>query len=106
MLQRFPEHPSGKHKARVFKSRLGIVAENAEKLRELIQRAAESLPSGLVGTIVEVYEGAEDSQYLVEFADKEGREYAMATFKGEELLALHYELTEIGQESPRASVVG
>ena len=26
----------------------------------------ESLPSGIVGTIVEVYEGAEDSQYLVE----------------------------------------
>lgn len=26
------EHPSGKHKARVFKSKLGIVAENAELL--------------------------------------------------------------------------
>lgn len=35
-----PEHPSGKHKARVFKSRLGIVAENAERLWELVQRAA------------------------------------------------------------------
>lgn len=55
----------------------------------------ESLPSGLVGTIVEVYEGAEDSQYLVEFADFEGREYAMATLKGDELLALHYELTVV-----------
>lgn len=35
-----PEHHSGKHKARVFKSRLGLEAENAEQLRELIQNAA------------------------------------------------------------------
>lgn len=53
----------------------------------------KNLPSGLVGTIVEVYEGAEDSQYLVEFADLQGREYAMATLRGDELLILHYELT-------------
>lgn len=33
------DHPSGKHKARVFKSKLGIVAENAELLR-LVQKAA------------------------------------------------------------------
>jgi hypothetical protein len=33
-------HPSGKHKARVFASALEITAENAEDLRELIQRAA------------------------------------------------------------------
>lgn len=35
-----PEHSSGKHKARVFASVLGITAENAERLRYLIQRAA------------------------------------------------------------------
>ncbi len=35
-----PEHPSGKHKARVFASALGITAENADDLRELIQSAA------------------------------------------------------------------
>ncbi|WP_442939170.1 DUF6883 domain-containing protein [Nostoc sp.] len=35
-----PEHPSGKHKARVFASILGITLENAEVLRELIQTAA------------------------------------------------------------------
>lgn len=35
-----PEHPSGKHKARVFASALGITAKNAENLRELIARAA------------------------------------------------------------------
>ncbi len=31
-----PEHPSGKHKARVFNSRLGITANNVDTLRELI----------------------------------------------------------------------
>ena len=35
-----PEHPSGKHKARVFASVLGITIENADTLRELIQTAA------------------------------------------------------------------
>ena len=35
-----PEHSTGKHKARVFKSRLGLDAENADRLRELIQNAA------------------------------------------------------------------
>jgi hypothetical protein len=53
----------------------------------------QSLPSGQVGTVVEVYEGAEDCQYLVEFADSQGREYAMATLRENELLVLHYELT-------------
>lgn len=35
-----PEHPSGKHKARVFAAVLGITLENADSLRELIQNAA------------------------------------------------------------------
>ena len=35
-----PDHPSGKHKARVFASRLGITLENADTLGELIQTAA------------------------------------------------------------------
>ena len=35
-----PNHSSGKHKARVFASALGITAENADDLRELIARAA------------------------------------------------------------------
>ncbi|MEP0886577.1 Imm30 family immunity protein [Trichocoleus sp. ST-U3] len=52
-----------------------------------------NLPAGQVGTIVEVYEETEYCQYLVEFADRQGREYAMATLKEEELLVLHYELT-------------
>jgi hypothetical protein len=35
-----PSHSSGKHKARVFASALGITAENSEDLRELIVKAA------------------------------------------------------------------
>jgi hypothetical protein len=35
-----PEHSRGKHKARVFASVLGITANNAEVLQELIQKAA------------------------------------------------------------------
>nr|WP_315789501.1 DUF6883 domain-containing protein [Fischerella sp. JS2] len=35
-----PEHPSGKSKARVFASVLGITGENAEILRQFVQTAA------------------------------------------------------------------
>ncbi|MEH2398319.1 DUF6883 domain-containing protein [Nostoc sp.] len=35
-----PEHPSGKHKARVFASILGITLENADVLQELIRTTA------------------------------------------------------------------
>jgi hypothetical protein len=42
-----PNHTSGKHKARVFASALGITADNAEDLRQLIQRAA------IEGTIIQ-----------------------------------------------------
>ncbi|MBW4423541.1 MAG: DUF4926 domain-containing protein [Nostoc desertorum CM1-VF14] len=50
----------------------------------------ESLPSGQVGTIVEVYE--QEEYYLVEFADTQGCEYAMATLRADEILVLHYDL--------------
>jgi len=53
----------------------------------------QSLPTGQVGTIVEVYKEAEEPYYLVEFAALQGREYAMATLKADELLVLHYKLT-------------
>lgn len=55
------------------------------------------LPAGQVGTIVSVY--GEDSprpQYLIEFADSQGREYAMATLRAEEVLAIRFELTVAG----------
>ena len=61
-------------------------------LVELDYTSIRNLPAGQVGTVVEVYEGAEDCQYLVEFADNQGREYAIATLKEDELLVLHYEL--------------
>jgi hypothetical protein len=52
----------------------------------------ESLPSGQVGTIVEVYEQEKEYHYLVEFADTQGCEYAMATLRADEILVLHYDL--------------
>lgn len=51
-----------------------------------------SLPVGLVGTIVEVYDTGKECQYLVEFADSQGSEYAMAMLKADENLVLQYEL--------------
>jgi Domain of unknown function (DUF4926) len=58
-------------------------------------RSISSLPSGQVGTIVEIYDDREESQYLVEFADNQGCEYAMAILKENEVLAIHYELTVV-----------
>ncbi|MBE9208517.1 DUF4926 domain-containing protein [Nostoc sp. LEGE 06077] len=55
----------------------------------------ESLPNGEVGTIVEVYEEKEDTKYLVEFADTQGCEYAMAVLKINEILVLHYDLATV-----------
>jgi hypothetical protein len=51
----------------------------------------QQLPMGQVGTVLEIYEG-ECLCYLVEFADLEGREYAMAVLRPDEVLPLHYEL--------------
>lgn len=36
------EHPKGKHKARVFTSALGLTAENAEELRDILLAAAQT----------------------------------------------------------------
>lgn len=54
-------------------------------------KAIQQLPTGQVGTVLEIYE-SEDLCYLVEFADLEGREYAMAVLMPNEVLPLHYEL--------------
>ncbi|MEG4113784.1 DUF4926 domain-containing protein [Microcoleus sp. Pol12A6] len=51
-----------------------------------------SLPVRLVGTIVEVYDTGKECQYLLEFADSQGSEYAMAMLKADEILVLQYEL--------------
>jgi hypothetical protein len=41
-----PSHPHGRHKARVFRSRLGLAAADAETLRQA--RAVRSNPENLV----------------------------------------------------------
>jgi len=69
-----------------------------ERLRlvETEYESLVSLPAGQVGTVVEIYPSESSSvtepQYLIEFADSQGREYAMAVLEADELLVLHYEL--------------
>ncbi|MDJ1184646.1 DUF4926 domain-containing protein [Roseofilum casamattae] len=58
-------------------------------------RSILSLPTGQVGTIVEIYDRAPEPQYLVEFCDSQGCEYAMAILKENEILALHYSSVEL-----------
>ena len=41
-----------------------------------------------MGTIVKVYDRGKQCQYLVEFADSQGIEYAMVSLKAEEILVL------------------
>ena len=55
-------------------------------------KSIKSLPSGQVGTVVEVYEREEKKQYLVEFSDNQGKEYAMAILKESEFIVLRYDL--------------
>jgi hypothetical protein len=51
-----------------------------------------SLPVGLVGTIVDVHQDNQGIDYLVEFADSDGCEFAIAYLKANEFLTLQYEL--------------
>jgi Domain of unknown function (DUF4926) len=55
-------------------------------------QSISSLPMGLVGVIVEVYDKTQHCEYLVEFSDHHGYEYAMAILKADEFLVLQYEL--------------
>jgi hypothetical protein len=66
------------------------------KLVEPGYLTGRSLPPGLVGTVVEVY--SQDENYLVEFSDSEGCEYAMAVLNANELLVLHLELPKLTQD--------
>lgn len=53
----------------------------------LIDRPAEALSRGQVGTVVEIL----DSQtVLVEFSDDDGRAYAIAPCPHSDILVLHY----------------
>jgi hypothetical protein len=61
----------------------------------LLEKEIAYLPKGQVGTIVEVYQRENKNHYLIEFADLEGCEYAMATLTAEEILVLNYELSVV-----------
>lgn len=67
----------------IARDRLTLIEPEFESIQQL--------PMGQVGTVLEVYEG-ESPCYLVEFADLEGREYAMAVLSPNEVLPLHYDL--------------
>lgn len=67
------------------------IARDRLTLVEPEYQSIEQLPIGQVGTVLEVYPG-ESPQYLVEFSDLQGHEYAMAVLHSNEVLALHYEL--------------
>lgn len=65
-----PEHPTGKHKARVFRAALGFTQEDAEHLREMVLESAceneavigEYLPLyGQIYTVDFAVEGLESS---------------------------------------------
>lgn len=51
----------------------------------------QRLPAGLVGVIVEEWQ---PGLFEVEFADLDGRAYAMAAVSAEDLLPLHHSLVE------------
>jgi hypothetical protein len=73
---------------------LKLIALNRLTLIEPEYQLIQALPIGQVGTILEIYPGESESPcYLVEFADLQGREYAMAVLQSDEILALHYELS-------------
>jgi hypothetical protein len=54
----------------------------------LVDKPAEGLVTGHVGTVVEVYS---PEVFEVEFLDSEGRTYALAELKKDELLLLKHE---------------
>ena len=68
------------------------IARDRLTLVEPEYESIQQLPIGQVGTILEIYPG-ESPRYLVEFADLQGREYAMAVLQPDEVIALHYELS-------------
>ena len=52
----------------------------------------EGLHRGEVGTVVEVFEQTEDAPagFLVEFSDRQGRAYAVADLRPDQLIRLRY----------------
>lgn len=61
-------------------------------LMEVEYEFNSALPVGLVGTIVDIHRDSQEVDYLVEFADSDGCEFAIAYLKSNEFLTLQYEL--------------
>jgi hypothetical protein len=49
----------------------------------------QNLTKGQIGTVVEYLERQEEEALLVEFADDQGRTYAMVDLKPEQVIVLH-----------------
>jgi hypothetical protein len=61
-----PDHPRGRHKARVFASALGLTADNAEEVREALLSAA------LSGEADPAEEDEYGKRYVLDFEMKTG----------------------------------
>ncbi len=58
------DHPRGRHKARVFRSRLGLFSKDAEELQRLLVTAALDRQSEFHATVVDEY----GQRYIMDFA--------------------------------------
>ena len=52
----------------------------------------QNLTKGQIGTVVEYLERQEEEALLVEFADDQGRTYAMVDLKPEQVIVLHRQI--------------
>jgi hypothetical protein len=59
-----PTHPRGKHKARVFRSRLGLTTHDAEVLRDALVEAVQTKSENLRPTAADAY----GQRYSLDFA--------------------------------------
>lgn len=112
-----PKHDDGKHKDRLFSSILGMVASDAEELRQILLEVVKyssvevlsaisnaklldvvaltvDLPQynlwrGQVGTVVETL--ANGAAFEVEFSDRDGRTYESVGLRPEQIMVLHFE---------------
>ena len=65
-------------------------------LTEVERDMQQGLLSGTEGTIVHIHDQSDPFHYLVEFADSQGCEYAMATLQKQEFLILSVGPTDSG----------
>src|SRR6266704_4504532 len=74
-------HPRGRHKARVFRSRLGMTAADAETLRQILLQAVEEREDELTAAEADEY----GQRYVLDFRVRTG--------------------TESGKEKPRTAMI-